>query len=1262
MKITKQIRVLILILALAMVLPLFACSGNDETTITNAPEQTENTTESGTASDAKETSAPTHETQNTEATEEQSSEATTETTAETTAETTSESVSESTSEETSETASETTSEDTSEDTSETTEKTPIKECEHTDTQDVAAKAATCVSTGNEAYKLCKDCGKMFNAAGEEISAIPETAIDANAHGNFATVEAVAPTCIATGNVAYKQCELCEKKLDPETDAVIENIEVAIDANAHGNFTTVEAVAPTCVAMGNVAYKQCELCEKKLHPETGEVIENTTVAIDANAHGNFTTVDAVAPTCIATGKVAYKQCELCEKKLDPETDAVIENIEVAIDANAHGNFTTVEAVAPTCVSTGNVAYKQCNDCGKKLNPETNAVIENVEIAIDVNAHDIVAVSEKPLTFESVGNEAYTYCSLCEKMWQGETEITEIPVIGYPTEIFFNPDALNGKPYDKAEQSIVTVTNDQTGYFIRYARKAQFSDGTVTVLSGNKNATGQYLVFKYRTNHMTNGQIWADTVNGLSGNENFVYTYTADGKWHIAVIDLAAELPNFVNSVDGIYSLNTLRLDILDSNASSGYMDLAYVILCDDLSEVAFFMTDADKTECTHEHKYSIGNCESKCVVCSENLGALHECVEAFADNADTNVRTYTSACVNCDYVKYEFSIQLGETKPEVLVVPSGMLNTSADRIGSRTISTDGSYLIVNNTLNTADAFITLYQGNKNTVTGQYMLIKYRAHGYAATEWYLGANNGRSYAQGGDEMYLPSFTDGEWQYIIVDLSKANPNHFKAETEGDNAGKYCASYIRWDVMNDAKSDLKTVDIAFVALADDLGDLIGIDNMASYTMFDTFDSSKKGKPEGVNLVTNNLIFDGNHINSIFSQISTAVAPLHSDSENNGLPFAKFTYVGTGEEVRLRLYSGTSSPLNNAGRYIVMLYRASDTSSFNLFLSSNLGSETASGDLKTFSVEADNTWNYYIIDTQTVFSQKGASTKSYYDPETGVTLLSIGFNPGGGKYCDIAFIAMADSPEEIQELMEYYYDNYFSENEAYACDHNYNGYKYGEKTHTTVCSICKAELEAAAAHKVTANYRYDSEKKVYVITCDCGYTFEQALLHTSEANTDTKYSQSYKFESLEENGENFVRYTVNGTAEPFVYIYLDGSEITGDYVLVKYRVTNSATNALHSIHTATTKGGTSSALDGTTANPPAQYLALDTTGEWAYAYVKLSSQRFTASDDGSYTARYIRVSAGSTINSTSFDIALIGFADSEEAIQNYIAANTSAK
>ncbi|MDE7087651.1 MAG: DUF285 domain-containing protein, partial [Clostridia bacterium] len=51
---------------------------------------------------------------------------------------------------------------------------------------------------------------------------------------------------------------------------------------------------------------------------------------------------------------------------------------------HSNTTHTAAVAATCVSTGNVEYWHCNDCGKDLDA-SSAVIMNTTTAIDPNNH-------------------------------------------------------------------------------------------------------------------------------------------------------------------------------------------------------------------------------------------------------------------------------------------------------------------------------------------------------------------------------------------------------------------------------------------------------------------------------------------------------------------------------------------------------------------------------------------------------------------------------------------------------------------------------------------------------------------------------------------------------------------------------------------------------------------------------------------------------------------------------------------------------------
>ena len=75
---------------------------------------------------------------------------------------------------------------------------PIKACEHINTEDVAAKDATCTEAGNKAGVKCEDCGAIINGC-DEITVLPHTeVIDA----------AVDATCTATGLTEGKHCSVC----------------------------------------------------------------------------------------------------------------------------------------------------------------------------------------------------------------------------------------------------------------------------------------------------------------------------------------------------------------------------------------------------------------------------------------------------------------------------------------------------------------------------------------------------------------------------------------------------------------------------------------------------------------------------------------------------------------------------------------------------------------------------------------------------------------------------------------------------------------------------------------------------------------------------------------------------------------------------------------------------------------------------------------------------------------------------------------------
>lgn len=84
---------------------------------------------------------------------------------------------------------------------------------------------------------------------------------------------------------------------------------------------------------------------------------------------ITYVEAVAPTCVAEGNVEYWSCTECGKAWADE--ACNEKIAVestVISATGHNNVTTVSAKEPTYDEPGNISYWHCSDCNRYFNDE------------------------------------------------------------------------------------------------------------------------------------------------------------------------------------------------------------------------------------------------------------------------------------------------------------------------------------------------------------------------------------------------------------------------------------------------------------------------------------------------------------------------------------------------------------------------------------------------------------------------------------------------------------------------------------------------------------------------------------------------------------------------------------------------------------------------------------------------------------------------------------------------------------------------------
>ncbi len=121
-------------------------------------------------------------------------------------------------------------------------------CVHDNKTNIEAKDATCTEDGNIAYSKCDDCGKLFDAEGNEITE-EDTVEPAKGHDYdySAPVSTTPATCVAAGETVYK-CSRCDSTTAEP---------IPVDPNAHA-WNEGVTTAPTCVDHGYTVLT-CTLC-------------------------------------------------------------------------------------------------------------------------------------------------------------------------------------------------------------------------------------------------------------------------------------------------------------------------------------------------------------------------------------------------------------------------------------------------------------------------------------------------------------------------------------------------------------------------------------------------------------------------------------------------------------------------------------------------------------------------------------------------------------------------------------------------------------------------------------------------------------------------------------------------------------------------------------------------------------------------------------------------------------------------------------------
>ena len=189
--------------------------------------------------------------------------------------------------------------------------------------------ATCkVAAYHEEVVYCAVCDTLLSRTPVTGSTLPHTE---------ETIPAVAPDCDTDGFTAGVKCSECGDILvapavDPKTghtpkDAVIEN--------------EVEATCKVAAYHEEVVY--CAVCDKEISrtPVTGSTLPHTEE-----------TLEAVAPSCTATGLTEGKKCTVCG-------DITVAQTTVSALGHKYGEWEEVQA--PTCTEAG-IKKAECTVCG------------------------------------------------------------------------------------------------------------------------------------------------------------------------------------------------------------------------------------------------------------------------------------------------------------------------------------------------------------------------------------------------------------------------------------------------------------------------------------------------------------------------------------------------------------------------------------------------------------------------------------------------------------------------------------------------------------------------------------------------------------------------------------------------------------------------------------------------------------------------------------------------------------------------------------
>ena len=332
-------------------------------------------------------------------------------------------------------------------------------------------AATC-----ENAQTCTVCGAELTAAlghdwADATCTAPKTcsvcgATEGEVSHNVLHVDAKAPTCTEIGNVAYWYCSDCGAAwLDAECTIVTNRMSVNLGATCATNAEHHEAVEAGCHYAGMAEYWYCANCDVFYADAACTTITNYLSLVIPALQDSAEYVPAKAATCTENGNVEYWVCYECEQVWADAALTQLTNIKnVQIAPSCKYGVEHHEAIEAGCHYTGMAAYWYCANCDVFYADADCTIVTNYKsLMIPALQASAEYVPAKAATCTENGNVEYWVCYECEQVWADAalTQLTNIKnvQIGYTGHTYDNDVDVNCNVCGKTRDVVAPVIDCQ-----------------------------------------------------------------------------------------------------------------------------------------------------------------------------------------------------------------------------------------------------------------------------------------------------------------------------------------------------------------------------------------------------------------------------------------------------------------------------------------------------------------------------------------------------------------------------------------------------------------------------------------------------------------------------------------------------------------------------------------------------------------------------------------------------------------------------------